>query len=70
MYRGFWSSLWREIPGWGTYFFAYDYLKRISPFKGDDDKNRNLLWTMNAGGVAGVLSWAISIPQDIVKTMQ
>lgn len=25
---------------------------------------------MNAGGLAGVLSWACSIPQDIVKTMQ
>ena len=69
MYRGFWSSLWREIPGWGIYFYTYDFLKRISPFKSDEDKRRNLFWTMNAGGIAGVLSWACSIPQDIIKTM-
>jgi hypothetical protein len=26
-----------------------------------------LLWTLNAGGVAGVLSWIVSFPQDIIK---
>jgi solute carrier family 25 carnitine/acylcarnitine transporter 20/29 len=48
---------------------VYDYLKKISPFQ-NGDKRLNLLWTCNAGGVAGVASWALSIPQDIVKTMQ
>jgi hypothetical protein len=26
-----------------------------------------LIWTLNAGGFAGVLSWIVSVPQDIIK---
>jgi hypothetical protein len=69
MYRGFWASLWREIPGWGSYFMIYDYIKKVSPFQ-NQDKRMNLLWTCNAGGLAGLVSWVVTIPQDIVKTMQ
>lgn len=27
LYRGFWASAWRDIPGWAAYFGSYDYLK-------------------------------------------
>lgn len=28
------------------------------------------MWTINAGGSAGVLSWVVSLPQDIIKAKQ
>jgi len=28
------------------------------------------MWTINAGGCAGVLSWAVSLPQDMIKVKQ
>jgi len=37
----------------------------------DERKKRaHLTWILNAGGCAGVISWALSIPQDIIKTKQ
>lgn len=28
---------------------------------------RQFLWTLNAGGLAGAISWFIGIPQDAIK---
>jgi solute carrier family 25 carnitine/acylcarnitine transporter 20/29 len=27
LYRGFWSTFWRDVPNWGLYFFTYQWLK-------------------------------------------
>jgi len=27
LYKGFWPTFWREIPGWGVYFYVYDAYK-------------------------------------------
>lgn len=27
LYRGFWASAWRDIPGWAVYFSAYSSMK-------------------------------------------
>ena len=29
LYRGFWASALRDIPGWAVYFSAYSYMKAI-----------------------------------------
>lgn len=29
LYRGFWASAWRDIPGWAVYFSAYSSMKTI-----------------------------------------
>ena len=29
-----------------------------------------MLWTMNSGGMAGVASWVVAAPQDMIKTRQ
>ena len=77
MYRGFWASACRDIPGWAVYFAAFEYLKNFGEtllprYSSDEDKQRKVrsLWAINAGGVAGVLSWVVSIPQDIIKNKQ
>ena len=64
MYRGFWASAWRDIPGWAVYFWAYDILKDL--YKSNDSL-KQMAWTINSGGLAGLISWVIAIPQDIIK---
>ena len=77
LYRGFWAFAWRDVPGWAVYFSAYQWLKEVgdswsqSWTCSEDQKSlRHLLWTLNAGGAAGLASWAVSIPQDMIKTRQ
>ena len=69
MYRGFWAFALRDIPGWGVYFSAFEKLKLMSKEINDSiggsqqqkDKRMTLL-TLNAGGIAGALSWLVGIP--------
>jgi hypothetical protein len=78
LYRGFWASAWRDVPGWAIYFATFEYLKEMGneicpKFSGSsEEKQRQLkaIWAINAGGLAGVLSWAFTIPQDIIKNKQ
>lgn len=66
------------MPGWGVYFWSYEWLKakgeelneQSDPVAERTRQWRELVWTINAGGTAGVASWVVSIPQDIVKTKQ
>lgn len=74
LYRGLTACAARDIPGWAVYFSAYDYIKTRStiinqkfPTTENKKKWRDFVWTLNAGGTAGVLSWGCSIPQDIIK---
>ena len=45
-------------------------MDRICPVSEKNAKMRDFLWRLNAGGTAGVLSWIVSLPQDVVKTKQ
>lgn len=29
LYRGFWASAWRDIPGWAVYFASFEHLKKL-----------------------------------------
>lgn len=68
MYRGFWASAWRDVPGWAAYFGTYDYLKSkdeiCSKLSQDEATVQRLkfLWLLNAGGLGGVMSWIVGIP--------
>jgi hypothetical protein len=33
LYKGFWPTFWRDVPGLGLYFFTYDYLKKVFDIK-------------------------------------
>ncbi len=57
LFRGLHTTLVRETFGISIYFGSYDYLYRQAGI--------NSFW---AGGVAGVLSWALVHPVDTVKT--
>jgi len=80
LYRGFWATAWRDTPAWAVYFAIYEYLKEVgdATFAPNSIHNQHLsddqigfrkfLWTLNAGGLAGMASWLVSIPQDVIKT--
>jgi len=59
LYRGYWATLAREIPGFVVYFSVFDSL--YSP---------NLSYPQVAclGGFTGIASWSAIYPQDVVKT--
>ena len=76
-YRGFWASAWRDVPSTAVYFSSYAFLKSFgekaidsSNMTAEKKKKAHVTWVLNAGGCAGVISWALSIPQDIIKTKQ
>jgi hypothetical protein len=65
----------RDIPGWAIYFYSYELYKVI--FRHDALKvfhnnnhpqRREFIIDLIAGGMAGVSSWAIGYPFDIIKT--
>ena len=70
--RGFWATGWRDVPGWAVFFGVYEGLKENRPDFGSGKRAEvlNYAWVMNAGGTAGALSWAVGLPQDIIKTLQ
>eukprot|EP00347_Sterkiella_histriomuscorum_P013990 403362588 len=75
LYRGFAANCIRDIPGWGLYFYTYELLKswswRFSNYylkPSHHPKSREWTINVNAGGLAGVISWLLLYPFDIVKT--
>ena len=58
---------WRDVPAWGTYFWAYEVLKRN--FVSDEQSSplSRALKMMVCGGVAGQVSWIVSYPFDVIK---
>lgn len=77
LYRGFIMSAARHVPGWGIYFAAYHQCKIFSVQLNEklggskETKEKRLtLMNINAGGMAGVLTWPFIFVQDIIKTRQ
>ncbi|XP_055352160.1 mitochondrial basic amino acids transporter-like [Paramacrobiotus metropolitanus] len=72
VYRGFNATLSRELPGFGTYFFAYEYLVRLmtppSEEPGGPPGEIGIGRLLLAGGLSGIISWLVSFPQDVVKS--
>jgi solute carrier family 25 carnitine/acylcarnitine transporter 20/29 len=73
MYRGFLPLVLRELPAWSSYFWSYEYLKHMT---GLNEKGKNgvtlgysdTLTRMFCGGCAGMISWLVSYPFDVLKT--
>lgn len=73
LYKGFGALVLRDVPGWGVFFLAYEWLKRIfgvqeAKKRGEDYTWMNMAIKVWAGGVAGQVSWLVGYPQDIIKT--
>ncbi|XP_072295924.1 mitochondrial basic amino acids transporter-like [Eucyclogobius newberryi] len=64
--RGMVTTLIRETPGFGVYFWAYDMLTRGL---GCEPENPYMIpKLLFAGGMAGIASWLSTYPVDVIKS--
>jgi solute carrier family 25 (mitochondrial carnitine/acylcarnitine transporter), member 20/29 len=73
MYRGFLPLVLRDLPAWSSYFWSYEYLKHATGLKEKATHGVSLsfsdtLTSMLCGGIAGMVSWLVSYPFDVLKT--
>lgn len=64
--RGMVTTLIREMPGFGVYFWAYDVLTRGLGCEPEDPYMIPKL--LFAGGMAGIASWLSTYPVDVIKS--
>ena len=67
-YRGFFVTLCRDAPACGMYFAGNTAILTSLKFSPSDSGGKQLMKLMTAGGMAGVLSWIISYPLDVLKS--
>lgn len=65
LYRGFGVTAMRDVPGFASYFVLYEMLVRAGR---PVDQPAGAAQTLLAGGLAGVGSWILTMPIDVVKT--
>jgi len=78
--RGWWITCVREVPGFGVYFGCYDYCKtKITDHLSKQSANNQSSFSLSpsthgllaatvSGGIAGIATWALTYPADIIKT--
>uniref|UniRef100_A0A667I970 Solute carrier family 25 member 45 n=1 Tax=Lynx canadensis TaxID=61383 RepID=A0A667I970_LYNCA len=64
LFRGAWALTLRDTPTMGIYFVTYE-LCRQSTRDGQDPSPATVLV---AGGFAGISSWAVATPLDVIKS--
>ena len=69
LWRGITATACRDVPGLASYFTIYNYFKLKYSTK---TPSGHLVMPVSvqifAGGFAGVLSWIVSLPPDIIKS--
>ncbi|GMF16751.1 unnamed protein product [Phytophthora lilii] len=66
LFKGWQVCVLRDVPAFGAYFCGYEATKRaLTDGRAENETDLKL---MMAGGIAGMLSWVVSMPQDVVKS--
>ncbi|CAF0859820.1 unnamed protein product [Rotaria sp. Silwood1] len=68
LYRGAGITIIRGIPQWGVYFCTYDGLQRVLKSEKHPKEKLSTWRTILAGGTAGLFSWLIGMPADVLKS--
>lgn len=72
LFKGTYATLLRDIPGSIAYFGVYEVLKReIMKYQNITDGDPTKLSTsavLTAGGFAGIATWIVAIPADVIKS--
>ncbi|ETI54789.1 hypothetical protein F441_02411 [Phytophthora nicotianae CJ01A1] len=66
LFKGWEACLLRDAPSFGVYFCCYEATKRA--LTGGKTENETDWKLMTSGGVAGMISWAMCLPFDVVKS--
>jgi solute carrier family 25 carnitine/acylcarnitine transporter 20/29 len=77
IYLGMVPTLYRDIPGYGVYFFVYEGLKRKLGITGSEHEalggstheGANIFTVIFAGGTAGMIYHGATYPIDVVKSV-
>lgn len=62
LFRGWTGTLFREVPGYGIYFYTFNKCNKFIP--GDSS-----LKIMGIGALSGISAWAFIYPTDPIKTI-
>lgn len=68
LFRGMSATIYREIPGYASQFFAYEALKRALTRPGEKVEDLGAGPLIMAGGIAGIFGWCWSYPMDFIKS--
>jgi solute carrier family 25 carnitine/acylcarnitine transporter 20/29 len=75
MFKGYWPTFFRDVPGWAVFFYAYELFKKLVLTEPDPEKREKMgrnFWEFfkrfMAAGVAGICSWSVGFPFDVIKT--
>ncbi|XP_043203956.1 mitochondrial carnitine/acylcarnitine carrier protein-like isoform X2 [Amphibalanus amphitrite] len=68
IYKGTCATLLRDVPASGMYFGSYEVLQRLLTPANQSRSDLGPMRTLLAGGVAGMLNWAVAIAPDVLKS--
>eukprot|EP00045_Choanoeca_perplexa_P021665 m.7011 g.7011 ORF g.7011 m.7011 type:complete len:290 (+) comp8673_c0_seq1:45-914(+) len=69
LFRGAGVTALRDSPSFGAYFVIYEWFRRrISPANESEMTLPVFMGSVFSGGMAGVLSWLVVYPLDVIKT--
>jgi solute carrier family 25 (mitochondrial carnitine/acylcarnitine transporter), member 20/29 len=72
LFRGWNSTLIREVPAFGAYFSVYDYVKDyVNDYyysHGERAESHTWIASAFAGGISGSVTWIMIYPIDVIKT--
>lgn len=68
LYRGTCITILRGVPSWGIYFSTYEMLRRTWTTGRDASDDLQVCRTLLAGGTAGLVSWMVAMPADVLKS--
>ncbi|OAA32631.1 mitochondrial carrier protein [Moelleriella libera RCEF 2490] len=69
LYTGFRLHLLRDTLGTSLYFMVYESGKQVGTTIAGDNPNNNKLAVVTAGGMCGLVSWALIYPIDSAKSI-
>ncbi|KAJ2616398.1 carnitine transporter [Coemansia sp. RSA 1365] len=68
LFKGTCATLLRDIPGSVAYFGAYEYIKKALTGNNAGEGPISPLAIVTAGGLAGMATWTVAIPPDVLKS--
>lgn len=68
VFKGWWSTVFREFPGYGFYFMTYEMALRAFTPKGKTVNDLSSMTLLLCGALGGCGMWLTCYPLDVVKS--